>query len=73
MSLTSQELAKLQYFKEQVIATANEKLNKLILFGSRSRSEGNESSDIDVLVLLDKHSSHMHKQILNIASRTTSK
>ena len=42
----------------------------LYLFGSRARSEGDEDSDLDVLVLLDNYEEEKKKKIWDAAYQT---
>lgn len=53
LSLQEQEV--LCRFREAVEKICGPEGWKLTLFGSRARSEGNEDSDLDVLVLLDDY------------------
>lgn len=53
--LTSQEQQALQQFQQAVSARYGSEGIAMWLFGSRARHEGDEESDLDVLVLLDTY------------------
>ncbi|MBI2359031.1 MAG: nucleotidyltransferase domain-containing protein, partial [Deltaproteobacteria bacterium] len=42
----------IQRFKERVTEALGDRLDKIILFGSRSRGDADEDSDFDFLVLV---------------------
>jgi hypothetical protein len=52
LNLTPAEQGALEGFVRDVRAAFGERLERLVLFGSRARGEGDEESDLDVLVLL---------------------
>ncbi|MBI4366003.1 MAG: nucleotidyltransferase domain-containing protein [Deltaproteobacteria bacterium] len=50
--LTPQETAAVKAFQERVIQLfGKDQIKQCVLFGSRARGEGNEVSDVDLLVL----------------------
>ena len=51
--LSSAEREALSMFEESLKEACAGSLVKIVLFGSRARGEGNEESDIDILVLLN--------------------
>ncbi|MBI4223564.1 MAG: nucleotidyltransferase domain-containing protein [Deltaproteobacteria bacterium] len=53
--LTAQEQKALKQFKERVSRICGSKGWEMRIFGSRSRFEGNEESDLDILVLLEEY------------------
>lgn len=53
--LTTLEQQALQQFKDAVLQTCAATNVTLTLFGSRARAEGNEDSDIDVLIVIDPY------------------
>lgn len=67
-SLTLQEERVISEFKSRVREALGKSLVSLTLFGSRSRGEGDEESDLDVLVLLKERDAHQRKTVLDIAS-----
>jgi len=68
VSLTLQERKAVDAFKERVQKDFGSQLRDLRLFGSRARQEGNEESDLDVLVLLDSAPTVVRGKIFEIAS-----
>lgn len=67
-SLTSTEQAAIQKFVTQVRQGLASNVVSLSLFGSRSRGEGDEESDLDVLVLLKQVDVATKNRVWNIAN-----
>lgn len=65
--LSSAEREALSLFGESLKEAYAGSLVKIVLFGSRARGEGNEDSDIDILVLLNKEEHSLRKAILDMA------
>lgn len=53
MALSPAEQDLLGRFRAALHARFGDRLERLVLFGSRARGEGHEHSDLDVLVLVD--------------------
>ena len=53
--------------KRRLAETLGDNLQKIILFGSRSRGEAHPDSDYDFLVLVDRFSTSLEKQVDDIA------
>lgn len=54
--LTDHEKAALADLVEELNASLGQRLQKVVLYGSKARGDFNEDSDLDVLVVLDKRS-----------------
>lgn len=67
-TLTAQEEAALAEFKRRVLETVADRVVGFRLFGSRARGEGDEESDLDVLVLLKEMRSDLRNRIIEIAA-----
>ncbi|MBI4367625.1 MAG: nucleotidyltransferase domain-containing protein [Deltaproteobacteria bacterium] len=65
--LSPQELLAVQRFQETVRTICGPTGWEIRLFGSRARGEGNEDSDLDLLVLLDRYDEEIKIQIWDAA------
>ncbi|MCL4515572.1 MAG: nucleotidyltransferase domain-containing protein [Firmicutes bacterium] len=54
--LTDREKAALADLVEELSASLGQRLQKVVLYGSKARGDFNADSDLDVLVVLDKRS-----------------
>jgi len=61
------EEAVIQRFKERVTQALGDRLDKIILFGSRSRGDAEEDSDFDFLVLVRRPEEEDKNRIRDIA------
>lgn len=68
ISLTPQEKKAVEEFRERVKRVFGPQVKEMRLFGSRARGEGDESSDVDVLILLDVADAKDRGQIFEIAA-----
>ena len=67
-NLTPQEMCALQAFKERMLRLLGEaNVFDCILFGSRARGEGNENSDLDLLVLVDESVMHQRGTVYGLS------
>lgn len=66
--LTAQEEKAIVAFKERVLKLFGDQIVGFRLFGSRARGEGNEESDIDVLVLLKEAPASVRGQVFEISA-----
>ena len=53
--------------KQRLHEVLGDRIQKIILFGSRSRGDAEEDSDYDVLLLVDKRTREIESQVDNIA------
>lgn len=67
LHLTPTENQAVALFKKQVFGQLGKQVVQFTLFGSRARQEGNEESDIDILVLLTKRTSQNRDTVIDIA------
>lgn len=67
-SLTPQEERVITKFKARVKEALGKSLVSFTLFGSRARGEGDEESDVDILVLIKKLNNRDRKMVIGIAS-----
>lgn len=65
--LSPQELLAVHRFQEAVRAICGTTGWEIRLFGSRARGEGNEDSDVDLLVLLDRYDEKVKIKIWDAA------
>jgi uncharacterized protein len=65
--LSPAESAVLARLKSDLAARFGGRLEAVVLFGSRARSEGTESSDLDVLVLIRGLSRQERREVLDLA------
>lgn len=65
--LSPQELLAVQRFRDAVNAICGTTGWEIRLFGSRARGEGDEDSDVDLLVLLDQYNEQAKVQIWDAA------
>lgn len=61
--LTALESSALQQFKDAVVRSCPNTHMTFTLFGSRARAEGDENSDVDVLVVIDPYSEEKKRAI----------
>lgn len=66
--LTDQEKSAVESFKQSLVKEFGTEVIRVRLFGSRARGEGNEDSDLDILVLLKKESRSAKDRIFEISS-----
>lgn len=67
MSLSPAEALALARFRAELEARFPARLAGLVLFGSRARGEGNEESDLDVLVLIEHLAKRERREVLDLA------
>lgn len=65
--LTLQEQKALSQFKQEVTTICGPKGFEMRIFGSRARQEGDEESDLDILVLLSEYTEPKKVQIWDAA------
>lgn len=51
--LSEQETKALQLFKQRVLQEFSDRVDSIMLFGSKARGEAHKHSDVDVLVIMD--------------------
>ena len=68
LCLTSQEMKAVQAFKERLLKKYATEVLTLKLFGSRARGEGDENSDLDILVLLKEETSTIRNFTFELAA-----
>lgn len=68
LPISAQEEKAIQRFKKRVLDLLGNKVIRFQLFGSRARGEGNEESDIDILILLKEASTQIRGQIFEITA-----
>ncbi len=61
--LTHDERSALHDFRQWLLQRFEARLHATLLFGSRARAEGNEDSDVDVLVLIDGSSAPENHEV----------
>jgi len=66
--LSSRERDAVSLFKSRLREICGDNIKRLVLFGSRARGEGTETSDIDLLVLLREESFMTQREILDEAA-----
>ena len=66
--LTQQEKMAVKTFKQRVQEEFENQVLLFRLFGSRARGEGDEASDVDILVLMQEAPARVRGQIFAIAS-----
>lgn len=66
-ALTPLEQGALNEFKTNLEHLLGDRVTTLYLYGSRARSEGNEESDIDILVLVAQRSAAERNTIIDAA------
>ena len=67
-SLTPQEEKAVLAFKDRLLKEFGDRVVDLRLFGSRARGEGDEESDLDLLVLLKDDAAPRRSRIFEIAA-----
>ena len=67
MVRSSKEEDIIQQFKERVTEALGDRLDKIILFGSRSRGDAEEDSDFDFLVLVKSPEEEDKDRVRDIA------
>ena len=60
-------------FAERAQKELDSSLEKLVLYGSVARGEETESSDVDILIVLDKDSRELKEKALDLAYELTLK
>lgn len=68
LELTPLEKKTLEVFLRGLKACLGSNLQRAILFGSRSRGEGDETSDVDVLVLVNNLTLAVKHQVWDLAT-----
>ena len=68
LSLTLQEKKATDEFKRRVLQKLGESVTRFCLFGSRARGEGDEESDVDILVLLKEAPTKLRSLVFEIAA-----
>lgn len=68
IGLTAQEEKAIAAFKERVLKLLGDQVVGFRLFGSRARGEGNEESDVDILVLLKEAPTAVRGQVFEISA-----
>lgn len=66
--LSAAEKKALAAFQERLTKEFGNNIIELRLFGSRSRAEGDEQSDLDVAVIVQRESSRLRHNIYDIAA-----
>lgn len=66
--LSGQEQKALQDFKKRVLKEFGDQVLHFRLFGSRARGEGNEESDVDILVLMKEAPTKIRGRVFEIAA-----
>lgn len=66
--LTPQELKAVDEFKKRVVQALGDEVLSFTLFGSRARQEGDEESDVDLLVLLRDETNERRCKVIDAAS-----
>ncbi|MFH1653693.1 MAG: nucleotidyltransferase domain-containing protein [Pseudomonadota bacterium] len=61
--LTGQELRAVSLFCDRLKKETGKQTHTIVLFGSRSRGEGHEDSDVDILIILKKEDHIMKVKI----------
>ena len=70
-NLKPQERQALQTFLTDLQQEVSEQLTQVALFGSKARGDSQQSSDIDVLVILDREDRDLRRSILRNAARVS--
>jgi len=65
--LKTEEDLIIKVIKQRLHEVLGDRVQKIILFGSRSRGDAEEDSDYDVLLLADKRTREIENQVDNIA------
>lgn len=66
--LTAREMQCLQAFRQRLPVQTGDRVASLRVFGSRARGEGDESSDLDILVLTTEISRDLKEAIWDLAN-----
>ena len=66
--LTPQEQAAIDAFKAEVLQRLGSQVVSFTLFGSRARGEGDEESDVDILVLLKEADSVSRRAVYELVA-----
>ena len=61
--LINKEKLAVEEFKELLLKTFPERIDRIIIFGSKARGESTSSSDIDLLVVLTKNGKRIARKI----------
>jgi predicted nucleotidyltransferase len=65
----SKEQEIIQHFKDRVTETLGDRLDRIVLFGSRARGDAEEDSDFDFLVIVRTPDNEDKKKIREITAR----
>ncbi len=68
-TLTPSEQQALQSLVASIYQLAPEQIESIALFGSKSRGDSSEDSDIDVLIIIKKEDRDLRREILRQAAR----
>lgn len=66
--LTEVEKIAIKEFVDALITTFPERVELIRLFGSRARGEGDEGSDLDLLIIMDREDKAMEEKIIQLMS-----
>ncbi len=66
--LSRVEREAIQQFKRGLAALPDALVQRVVLFGSRARGEGNEGSDLDLAVILSEGEGPYWRQIVDVAT-----
>lgn len=62
------ELSTVENYVQKIRSLYGDRIQQVILFGSRVRGEGNEESDIDVAVIITTEDPLLRRQLYDIAT-----
>ncbi len=68
LNLMSTEKEVVNAFRKSIVAKWGDRIRDIRVFGSRARGEGNEDSDIDILVVVDELSGGIRRAIYAAAA-----
>ena len=66
--LTAAERTALEDYLQKVEGRYASRIQRIVLFGSRVRGEGNEDSDIDLAIILKKEDRHLFRELIDMAT-----
>lgn len=67
--LTETERQAVQEFVDALATAFPERIKLMRLFGSRARSQGNEQSDLDLLIVVDKEDEKLNDKIIDLMGK----
>lgn len=67
--LTKTERRTVQEFVDALATAFPERIKLMRLFGSRARSQGNEQSDLDLLIVVDKEDEKLNDKIIDLMGK----